>query len=88
MVAAAFLLRRLLTAYVGPGLPTYITFYPAVMLVAIVFDAWAARLSTMTVAVISAYWILPPEGFAVELLSEVSVSAIDVLFQIIQNVWI
>ena len=34
-VALGFVLRLALTAWVGPGLPTYITFYPAVMAVAL-----------------------------------------------------
>jgi len=70
VVAVAFLLRLVLTKWVGPGLPTYVTFFPAVMLVAIVFGFWAGLLATAMVAMISAYWILPPEGFAIELLSD------------------
>lgn len=70
VVAIAFLLRLVLTGWVGPGLPTYVTFYPAVMLVAIAFGLWAGLLATVMVAMISAYWILPPEGFAVELLHD------------------
>ena len=34
-VAAGFGLRLALEAWFGPGLPTYITFYPAVMAVAL-----------------------------------------------------
>ena len=34
-VAAGMGLRLTLTAWFGPGLPTYITFYPMVMLVAL-----------------------------------------------------
>ena len=34
-VGAALLLREALGYLVGPGLPTYVTFYPAVMLVAL-----------------------------------------------------
>ncbi len=70
VVAVAFLLRVALTKWVGPGLPTFVTFYPAVMLVAIVFGLWAGLLATLMVAMISAYWILPPEGFAVEILAD------------------
>jgi signal transduction histidine kinase len=40
------------------------------MLVAIVFGLWAGLLATVMVAIISAYWIFPPEGFAIELLSD------------------
>jgi signal transduction histidine kinase len=70
VVAVAFLLRLVLTKWVGPGLPTFVTFYPAVVLVAIVFGFWAGLLATAMVAMISAYWILPPEGFAIDLLSD------------------
>jgi len=56
MVAAGFLLRRVLTIYVGPDWPTYITFYPAAMLVA-----------TVVAALVVDYWILPPIGsFGIE----------------------
>ena len=70
VVAVAFLLRLVLTKWVGPALPTFVTFYPAVMLVAIVFGLWAGILATAMVAMISAYWVLPPDGFAIELLSD------------------
>jgi len=70
VVAVAFLLRLVLTKWVGPDLPTFVTFYPAVMLVAIVFGLWAGLLATAMVAGISAYWVLPPEGFAIELLPD------------------
>ena len=70
LVAIAFLLRLVITSWVGPGLPTYVTFYPVVMLVAVVFGLWAGFLATVMVVMISAYWILPPEGFAVELLHD------------------
>jgi signal transduction histidine kinase len=70
VVAVAFLVRLVLTEYVGPGLPTYVTFYPAVMLAAIIFGFWAGLLATAMVAAISAYWILAPVGFAIALLSD------------------
>ncbi len=70
VVAIAFLFRLVLTKWVGPDLPTFVTFYPAVVLVATVFGLWAGLLATAMVAMISAYWILPPEGFAIELLSD------------------
>ena len=54
-VVVAFLLRLVLTKWVGPGLPTFVTFYPAVMLVAIVFGLWAGLLATLMIAMISAY---------------------------------
>lgn len=64
-VAVAFLLRLMITRWYGPGLATYVTFYPAVMLVAMILGFWAGILATAMVAFIAAYWILPPEGFAV-----------------------
>ena len=70
-VAVAFLFRLVLTGWVGAGLPTYVTFYPAVMLVAIVLGFWVGLLATAMVALLSAYWILPPEGFAVTALSDI-----------------
>ena len=66
MAVLAFLLRLVLTAYGGPGLPTYITFYPAVMLVAIVAGFWPGLVATATVAVVADYWLLPPPGFGIE----------------------
>ena len=67
LAAVAFLLRRLLTTYVGPGLPTYITFYPAVMVVATVAGFWPGVLATVVAALVVDYWILPPTGsFGIE----------------------
>jgi len=66
MVAAAFLSRYALTAYVGSGLPTYITFYPAVVLVAIVAGLWPGIVATAMVVVGTDYWLLPPPGFGIE----------------------
>jgi signal transduction histidine kinase len=65
-VAAAFLLRLGLTAYGGPDLPTYITFYPAVMLVAIVAGFWPGVVATALIALGADYWLLPPAGFGIE----------------------
>jgi PAS domain S-box-containing protein len=62
-VAAGFGLRMALTAWVGPGLPTYITFYPAVMVAALLGGFGPGLLATALVALGTAYWILPPEGF-------------------------
>ena len=62
LVAVGFLLRRVLTTYVGPGWPTYITFYPAVMLVAMVAGFWPGVLATVAAALVVDYWVLPPIG--------------------------
>jgi signal transduction histidine kinase len=67
VVAAAFLLRQGLTAYIGPGLPTYVAFYPAVMLVAIIGGFWLGLLATGMAALSTAYWVLPPiRSFRIE----------------------
>jgi len=67
MVFGGFLLRRVLTAYVGPGWPTYITFYPAIMVVATVAGFWPGVVATALAALVVDYWILPPIGsFGIE----------------------
>ncbi len=66
LVAVAFLLRLVLTEFAGPGLPTYVTFYPAVMFVAIVAGFWPGVVATAIVALGADYWILPPQGFGIE----------------------
>ena len=64
-VAAGFGLRVALTAWTGSGLPTYITFYPAIMLAALLAGFGPGLLATALTELTAAYWILPPEGFAV-----------------------
>jgi signal transduction histidine kinase len=65
MAGWGLLLRLLLTAYGAPDLPTYITFYPAVMVVATVSGLWPGLLATAFVVLVTDYWILPPQGFGV-----------------------
>ena len=66
-VAGGFLLRQIITSYFGPGLPTYITFYPAVMVAAIVGGVSAGLVATGISVLITVYWIIPPIGrFAIE----------------------
>ncbi|MGC2210518.1 MAG: ATP-binding protein [Candidatus Korobacteraceae bacterium] len=55
----ALLLRKALESKYGE-LPHYVLFYPAVLLVAMLGDAWAGLLATTTSAVLVAYWVLPP----------------------------
>ena len=64
-VAAAMALRLALEARFGPGLPTYVTFYPAIMVVALLAGFGPGLLATALTVLVTAYWILPPEGFAV-----------------------
>jgi PAS domain S-box-containing protein len=65
LVAAAMGLRLALTAWVGPGLPTYVTFYPAVMAAGLVAGFGPGMVATALVALAAAYWLLPPDGFAI-----------------------
>ena len=64
-VAVGFGLRAALTAWIGPGLPTYITFYPAVMVAALLAGFGPGMLATALTVLSVAYWVLPPEGFAI-----------------------
>ena len=55
-------LRSLLEECYGPGLPTYITFYPMVMIAALLCGFGPGFAATVLVGFSSAYWILPPVG--------------------------
>ena len=67
LVAATALLRLTLTHLVGPGLSTYLTFYPGVMLVALIGGLGPGLLATLAAALVVHYWLLPPEGlFGIE----------------------
>jgi signal transduction histidine kinase len=43
-------------------LPYYVFFYPVVLLVAMLGDAWSGLLATTTAALLVVYWVLPPVG--------------------------
>lgn len=62
LAALGYLLRLVLTHWVGPALPTYITFYPMVMLAALLGGIGPGIVATCTVALITDYWILSPVG--------------------------
>jgi PAS domain S-box-containing protein len=64
-VAAGFGLRVVLTAWAGPGLPTYITFYPAVMVAALLAGFGPGLLATALASLTVACWVLPPEGISI-----------------------
>jgi PAS domain S-box-containing protein len=59
-VGAGLLLRLGLTAMVGEGLPTYITFYPVIMAVALLGGFGPGLLATFATALAVDYWLLPP----------------------------
>ncbi len=65
MSGAALLLRSALTGLAGPGVPAYLTFYPAVMLTAMLYGLGPGLLATGASGLLAAYYILPPEGFPV-----------------------
>jgi PAS domain S-box-containing protein len=61
-VGAGLLLRLALTRLVGPGLPTFITFYPAVIVVAMTAGFGPGFVATLAAALVVDYWIIPPLG--------------------------
>jgi K+-sensing histidine kinase KdpD len=54
----------------GP-LPLYITFFPAVMIVSLVFGLRQGLLATLYLELMTAYWFLPHEGTGIARLSDV-----------------
>jgi two-component system sensor histidine kinase/response regulator len=61
-LAFGWLLRLGLTAWVGEGLPTYITYYPAVMLVALGGGLGPGLVTTLLFAASVDYFLLAPVG--------------------------
>ena len=61
-VAAAFLLREGLSRVAGGDVPPYLTFYPAVALIALLGGFGPGMLATLTAALLADYWVLPPQG--------------------------
>jgi PAS domain S-box-containing protein len=61
-VAAALALRLVLEAWVGGRLPTYVTFYPAVMAVALLAGLGPGLAATVLAGIVVCYWVLPPVG--------------------------
>lgn len=56
-----FFLRIAITHFTGPGLATYITFYPFIMFAAILGGLGPGLLTTVTSALIVDYWFLSPQ---------------------------
>ena len=63
-IAVAFVIRQALLQALGPGLPPYLTFYPTVMLVALIAGVGPGILATAMAAFISMYWIFPAHGLS------------------------
>ncbi len=62
LVAVGMILRMVLTRWVGPGMPTYISFSPFVMLAALIGGWGPGLLATLATAIVVSYWLLPPAG--------------------------
>jgi PAS domain S-box-containing protein len=58
----AFLVRNAIQLHSGHQLPPYVTFYPAVILVALYAGFGPTLLATAISAVLAGYWILEPVG--------------------------
>jgi PAS domain S-box-containing protein len=61
-VGAAYLLREALALATGPGLPPFITFYPAIVTVAFLAGFGPGLLATALAAAAAAFWIYPFQG--------------------------
>jgi len=62
LIAMALGLRLAVENRFGPGLPTYITFYPAVMTASILGGFGLGMSTTVIASLVVSYWILPPIG--------------------------
>jgi K+-sensing histidine kinase KdpD len=66
-VAVALAWRLAMVGALHAELPTYLTFYPAVMLVALLAGQWAGFAATALSALVVDFWIIPPVGqFSIE----------------------
>ena len=62
VVVAALFLRQAMERYFGIELPPFITFYPAIMIVALLAGFWPGLLATVLASLVVDYWIFPPRG--------------------------
>ena len=65
VVAAAFLLRYVLVRGLGLAMPPFITFFPAIIIVAVLAGLWPGLLATALAALVADLFILPPFSFAI-----------------------
>jgi PAS domain S-box-containing protein len=61
-IVLAFLLREAMAHQFAVELPPFITFYPAVMVVAMLAGFWPGLLATAVASLLVGYWIFPPRG--------------------------
>jgi diguanylate cyclase (GGDEF)-like protein/PAS domain S-box-containing protein len=62
IVTAAFLIRQFLVLYLRFDLPPFITFYPAIMIAAVLYGLWPGLLATLLSTLLTEYWVIPPAG--------------------------
>jgi K+-sensing histidine kinase KdpD len=70
VVAASILLRYFLVQGLGLALPSFTTFYPAILIVAVLAGMWPGLLATALAALAADYFFLPPYGFGVANISD------------------
>jgi PAS domain S-box-containing protein len=91
-VSLGYLLRTILTHWVGPGLPLFITFYPAVMLTALVGGVWPGIIASLITVLVVDYKYIPPIGIfnaesPVEVISLVLFMSMGVFMSIIGGLY-
>jgi K+-sensing histidine kinase KdpD len=59
-VIVAFLLRQILVWNLGFHLGPFVTYYSAIMVIALVFGLRAGLAATLLAALLDVYWVLPP----------------------------
>lgn len=59
-VAMALLLHLAMEQYLGLVVPLFLTFYPAIMLVAVMAGFWPGILATTLSALSAQYWLVAP----------------------------
>jgi PAS domain S-box-containing protein len=62
LIIAAFLLRQFLVLRVGLALPPFITVYPMIVVVALLFGLWPGVLATGLATVMVDWWVRLPTG--------------------------
>ena len=62
VVIIALWLYFVMTLLFGPGLPTYILFYPAIIIIALLVGFGPGVLATILSVLLAIIWILPPQG--------------------------
>jgi K+-sensing histidine kinase KdpD len=66
VAVAGLLIRWALEAWVGPGLPTYLTFYPAVIGAALLGGWGPGIVATVAASLLADYWVIAPVGLGIE----------------------